>query len=130
VPEYFWYQWQCNFCGKSTSRYGSDMQPSLWVTYLSRDFIKYSEHYTACWHFPWRSYSFQTLVDQSSTKNTEKIVQFQKNNSFVPTEEANNNREKRKTQEENKVKEQAKMESVNTPLLQIYKIRKCRKRSN
>jgi hypothetical protein len=42
-------------------------------------------------------------------------IQFQKINSFVPTEEANKTEEKQKNHEGNKVKEQRKIESINSP---------------
>jgi hypothetical protein len=54
------------------------------VTYLSRAFIKYSEYCTAFWHFPWRSYSFQTFEDQSSIANTEDNFGFRKPTLLFP----------------------------------------------
>jgi hypothetical protein len=54
----------------------------------------------------WRSVQYRKLLGN---------IQFQKSNAFVPTEEANNTEKKRNNQEGNKVKEQKKTESVNSP---------------
>jgi hypothetical protein len=73
-------------------------KPQRKINRYHTTFIKYSEYYTA----------------QSSAENTEEIFNFRKE-TFVSTEDANNTEENRKNQEGNKVREQRKMESVNSP---------------
>ena len=74
-----------NVYGEAISKSGSGLctlyfsnKIAKCVSYLSRNFIKYSEYFTSFWHLPWKNYCFRTLVDQSSTEDTDKTFNFNK----------------------------------------------------
>jgi hypothetical protein len=90
-------------------------QISKCVTFISRTFMKYYEHFTFFWHFTLRNDFIQNFEDiQWSSESNEKISNWKKQATFLfITEEAREKSGRSKEEITSKGKE---IENINSPI--------------